>query len=389
MDRDSERYWRLVKDHFSFEPGLIYMNNGTLGGLPRSVVGAVVQAILLQESNPSLHHVWGIGEVREKVAALLNVPVDDVALCRNTTEGMNILASGLQLQPGDEVLTTNHEHPGGLGCWQYLAAEKGIALKQLVIPTPPQSKTQLLDIFDRAVTKKTRVISVSMVTFTTGLLFPLKDLCRFAHDRGVLVIIDGAQAPGMLCVDLSDIDCDGFASSAHKWLLAPKTNGILYVNERIQERMRPLGTDRASGYGERSIDKLVSFGTLDIPNKIGLGAAIDFYNAIGPDRVEARCRHLMTSLREKVEGIPGVRIWTPSDPELSAPGLIALSVDGVHNSDLHRILRERYHIETRVVSDTSGRLLNAVRVSTHIYNLPAEIETFAGAIEGIATKKEG
>ena len=365
------------------------MNNGTLGGLPRPVVGAVVQAILLQESNPSLHYSWGIGEVREKTAALLNAPVNEVALCRNATEGMNILASGLQLQPGDEVMTTNHEHPGGLGCWQYLAAEKGISLKQLTIPTPPDSKQQLLDIFDRAITKRTRVISVSMITFTTGLLLPVKDLCRLAHDRGLLVIVDGAQVPGMLAVTMHDIDCDGFASSAHKWLLAPKTNGILYVNERVQERMRPPVTDRSSGYGDRSIDKFVSFGTLDIPIKIGLGAAIDFHNEIGPNRVEARCRALMTSLRKNVADIPGVRIWTPSAPDLSAPGLIAISIDGVNNSDLQRIFRERYHIEVRVVSDAPDRQLNAIRVSTYIYNLPDEIDTFAGAIREIAAKKEG
>lgn len=383
---DEERFWRLVKSQFMYERGLIYMNNGTLGVCPRPVFNAVVEAMAYQEQNPSGHYQWGLEEVREKAAGLVGASKGEIALIRNVTEGMNLVAVGLPLKKGDEVLTTNHEHPGGLGCWQYMAWKKGVVLKELPIPNPPESTDEVLDLFVRAISRRTKVISVSHIFFTTGLLFPVKQLCKLAHDKGIFVVLDAAHVPGMLHVDVHDIGCDFFAGNGHKWLLGPKTAGFLYVRREVQDQVQPLITNWASGYDGEGAGRLDAIGTFDVPIKIGMGAAIDFHQTIGLDRVEARCLGLMRSMKERLAKIPGVRIYTPMDPEMSS-ALVGFSVKNIPHHPLKKMLYDRYHIEVKLTPDGQGRELNSIRVSTHIYNTPEEVDPLVGAIEELA--KEG
>jgi len=380
---DEERLWRVVKSQFMYEPGLIYMNNGTLGVCPRPVFNVVVEAMAYQEQNPSHHYQWGLGEVREKAAKLVGASKSEIALIRNVTEGMSLVAAGLPLEKGDEVLTTNHEHPGGLGCWQYMAWKKGIVLKELAIANPPESADEVLDRFDRAITRRTKAISVSHIFFTTGLLFPVKRLCKLAHDKGLFVVLDSAHVPGMLHVDVHDIGCDFFAANGHKWLLGPKAAGFLYVRKEIQDRVLPLVTNRASGYDRERAGKLDAIGTFDVPTKIGMGAAIDFHRTIGLDRVEARCVGLMRTMKEKLAQIPGVRIYTPIGPEMSS-ALVGFSVKKIPNHQLKKRLYDRHHIEVKLSPDGKGRNLNSIRVSAHIYNTPEEVDQLVGAIEELA-----
>lgn len=380
---DEERFWRLVRSQFMYERGLIYMNNGTLGVCPQPVFNAVVEAMAYQEQNPSHHYQWGLGEVREKAAKLIGALKSEIVHTRNVTEGMNLVAAGLPLEKGDEVLTTNHEHPGGLGCWQYMAWKKGVVLKELPIANPPENPEEVLDLFDRAITRRTKVISVSHIFFTTGLLFPVKRLCTLAHDKGLFVVLDAAHVPGMLHVDVHDIGCDFFAGNGHKWLLGPKTAGFLYVRKEVQDRVLPLITNRASGYDGEGIGKLDSIGTFDVSLKIGMGAAMDFHQTIGLERVQARCFGLMRSMKEKLSKISGVRIYTPMDPEMSS-ALVTFSVKNIPHNQLKKMLYDRYHIEVKLNPDGKGRELNSIRVSTHIYNTPEEVDQFVGAIEELA-----
>ena len=154
-----------------------------------------------------------------------------------------------------------------------MAWKKGIVLKELPIANPPESPDEVLDLFDRAITRRTKVVSVSHIFFTTGLLFPVKPLCTLAHDRGIFVVLDSAHVPGMLHVDVRDIGCDFFAGNGHKWLLGPKTAGFLYVRKEVQDRVLPLITNWASGYDVGSAGKLDAIGTFDVPVKIGMNSA--------------------------------------------------------------------------------------------------------------------
>src|SRR5690606_30638066 len=193
-----------------------YLNVATLGPQPRVVVDAVMEHTRrVAETYPPRVDWDGL---RTRVGELLNGDPAGFAFPRNTTEAMSFVANGLELDAGDEVLTTTHEHIGGLCCWQLLAARRGIHLRQLDLPVPATSSDALLDVFRRALTPRTRVVSVSHVTFTNGTIMPVAAIAAMCRERGIVCVVDGAHPPGMMRVDLRAIDADFYASSPHKWL---------------------------------------------------------------------------------------------------------------------------------------------------------------------------
>ena len=200
------------------------------------------------ESNPVVYN-WGelgnaMEEVREKVARFIGTDKANIILTRNTTEGINLVGSCLDLKPGDEILITNNEHGGGECGLIYLAKRTGANIKKIEMPLPVQDKEQLIDLIRSNITSKTKVLLLSHVTTLTGLRMPWKEITEFTRSRGILSIADGAQAPGMLKVDVQYLGIDIYASSGHKWLLGPKETGFLYLRPAIQERIKPVFTQK-------------------------------------------------------------------------------------------------------------------------------------------------
>jgi len=381
----NERYWALVRAHFILDKDIIYLNNGSLGPSPKSVLFAVHHRMRLLAENPA-YYMWSVllpqlEEVRKKAASFLGVSADEIAFPRSTTEGMSIVAAGLPLKRGDEVITTNQEHPGGLCCWQLKAKRDGIVLKQFKVPTPPKNKEEILNRLEDQITKRTRVISVSHILFTTGLVLPVKEICDLAHQKGILVVLDGAHPVGMIDVNISQIGCDFYATSPHKWLLAPKGTGILYVKKDHFERLWP--SIASSGWDDtRSARRYERYGTRNIPEALGVGDAIDFQNTIGKDRVEKRGRELATYLKKRLLEIDGVKLLTPMDPGMSA-ALTAFSIRDIPYNRIMDKLRERYNIFSRGIPDAG---LNAVRLSTHIYNTYDQVDKAVEVIEDMARR---
>lgn len=380
--------WPRLRQEFLLAPGLIHLNCGSVGCTPRLVLDAVTRFARELEADP-VHNLYGpLGDameaVRRHAAAFLGAREDEVALTRNTTEGMNLIASGLRLKAGDEVLTTNHEHAGGLSCWQHLAERDGIKIVQVTIPTPPSNRQQILDLFAASITPETRVCSVSHVETITGLRMPLPDLAALTRPRDILLVADGAQAPGMLAVDVKALGVDAYASSSHKWLLAPKGSGLLYIRKQAQDRIRPMAL--RSGYSVYS----GSAGTQNVAHVLGHGLTMDFHNMLGRDRIEARCRDLTGCLRARLETMPGLRLLTPADPALAAAMLtIALPRDKNNAAVADRLFRD-HRIIVKVVPGTlvvtpavAAEDYNALRFSTHIFNSESEIDTAATALARI------
>lgn len=380
-----EKYWALVRTHFILDREVIYLNNGSLGPSPKSVLFAVHHRMRLLAQNPT-YYMWSVllphlEEVRRKAASFLGVSADEIAFPRSTTEGMSIVAAGLPLKRGDEVLTTNQEHPGGLCCWQLKAKRDGILLKKFKVPTPPKSKEEILNRLEDQITKRTRVISVAHILFTTGLVLPVKEICDLAHQKGILVVLDGAHPVGMIDVNIPQIGCDFYATSPHKWLLAPKGTGILYVKKDLFKRLWP--SIASSGWEDtKSARRYERYGTRNIPEALGVGDAIDFQNIIGKDRVERRGRELATYLKKRLLEIDGVKLLTPMDPEMSA-AITAFSIRDIPYDKIMDRLRERYNIVSRGIPDGG---LNAVRLSTHIYNTYDQVDKAVEVIEDIARR---
>jgi selenocysteine lyase/cysteine desulfurase len=381
---DGGRFWGRVRREFLLAPGLIHLNCGSAGATPRLVVDAVAGYLRELESDP-VHQLYGpMGQameaVRRHAAGFLGADESEVSITRNTTEGMNLIAAGLRLEAGDEVLTTTHEHPGGMSCWQYLAERDGVRVVQVALPAPPKDKAEILQRVADAITPRTRVCSFSHVTMPTGLQMPIREIAAIVRSKGLLLVVDGAQAPGMLPVDVKALGADAYASSSHKWLLAPKGSGLLYVRREAQDRIKPVSL-RAGNAVYSS-----SSGTQNAPHVLGHGLALDFIEAIGRERVAARCRELQLRLRARLEKIAGLRVLTPSDPELSS-AMLSVALEKGRNSDVAERLRKEHKVVVKAVPPTlavaagmAAEDYNALRFSTHIFNTEDEVDAAAEAL---------
>jgi len=386
LPADDTSFWQRVRGEFQLPENVIHMNNGSIGPSPRVVTETIIDALEKLEADP-YHNTWGgladgMETTRTHAAEFLGAELDEVSLIRNCTEGMNLIATGMDLEPGDEILTSNHEHGGGMVCWQYLRKHRGVKVNYLKMPNPVSDKRELLDLIEEQLTPRTKVCSFMHVDTITGLQMPLADIAALTRPRDILLVADGAQTPGMLAVDVKKLGVDAFTSSSHKWLLAPKGTGLLYIRKEAQDRIHPITC--LSGYGAYS----ASVGTRDVAGLLAHGAAIDFHNAIGRERIEARCRQLSSRVREHLKQIPRLKLLTPEQSELSS-GMVSFSVDGMSNGDVHKRLWEDAGIAAKVTQGTyafteiAGESYNALRFSTHVYNNESHVDLLAETLKKI------
>ena len=376
-----DEYWARIRGEFLLDPHVAYLNNGTLGPTPRPVLYTLIERYqkLAMETGPENMRYRELAEdVRKKAAAFIGADPDEVALTHNTTEGMSFVANGLDLKPGDEILMTFHEHPGGREPWRLKAKRQGVVIKELEFPIPPKDPATLVNIFNDAITPRTRVISFSHTTYQTGTMMPAKELCALARAKGILSVVDAAHPLGQMRLKMHDIGADYYAMSPHKWLDAPTGTGLLYMRRASQERVWPtvvtagwddpkLGAARFDRLSQRSW-----------PLVLAMGAAMDFQNAIGIDRIEARVRMLHARLRQQVAALPGATIHTSAHPELSC-ALLGFSLPNLKNQDIVDTLLARHGTYVRTI----GYDLNAVRVSTHFYNTEAQVDRCVEGLQDI------
>jgi selenocysteine lyase/cysteine desulfurase len=373
---DEASSWQRVRREFLLRPGLVHLNAGTLGCVPRRVLDEVASLASEIEGDPASNVFGEIGhrmeDVRARAAAFLGATLDEVALLENTTSGMNAVALGIahELRPGDEILTTNHEHPGGQVCWEYLAKHQGVKVVPIAMPAPARDKAQILQLIQDSITSRTRICSFSHVETITGLVMPLAEIAAITGPRGILLVCDGAQAPGMLKVDVKALGVDTYAASSHKWMLAPKGSGLLYVRKEVQDRVRPLVL--SSGYQAYT----AATGTRDVSHVLGHGASMEFHEAIGRERVEERCRSLANTLRRKFGELGQLKSLTPTQPELSG-GIVTFSLKTGKCGEVYTRLLMDHQIAAKVAAKPE---YNALRFSTHIFNDEDDIDRAARAL---------
>jgi isopenicillin-N epimerase len=379
-----EEYWRLVRSQFLISPRGVYFNTGTIGASPRQVVDAVVEHMRAYETVFEARAFDGAA-LRRSTAALVGAPPQTLVFTRNTTESMNYVANGLELSAGDEILTTTHEHVGGRCPWELVARRRHLTLTQFPLPVPPRSAEQVVDAWRERITPRTRVMMISHILFTNGLVQPLRELCALARERGVITAVDGAHGPGLLPLDLVGSGCDFYCASPHKWLLAPKGSGLLYISEPWLDRLWPTiasgGWDDLSIKGERFDHK----GTLNESLLAGFQAAVDFNGLIGQDRIWARCRQLSERLYAGLARIDGVELKSATAPELRAP-LVSFTLADWSTDGLIRALWQRGPVRVRHVAEYD---YHWVRMSTHVYNSPEEVDRVLGIVAELARTREG
>lgn len=381
---DDAAFWAMVRAQYPVTRERIYFNTGGLGPAPYPVLD-VLQRVTTELQRISEHGHKHIEEARDPLAAFLGVRPAEVAFMRNATEGNSTIALGLDLRAGDEVIFETHAHPGGAIPWMSRQKEQGIRVR--AFEPDPTSEAGNLERIQDLITPRTRVIQVSHVTAPTGIRMPVEAIRRLAHDRGLWFHIDGAQSAGMYPFDLKTIGCDSFATSGHKWMGAPHGTGILYVRE---DRLDEVAPTEVGAYSDRGgpdsfiIPDVLLYngtaqryepGTRNAPLVAGVVAAVRFLQEVGMARIGARGQDLARRLQVGLRALPGITILTPEDPALSA-SITTFKSDRVPYDRLFTELFAQHNMRCRVVTE---RGLDALRVSTHLFNTEDEVDQLVAA----------
>ena len=381
---DDEHFWSVVRDQFPLKRDPVFLNNGTMGPSPYVVIDAVKTEMEDVDRNARY---GGWETVRPKVARFINAHDDEISLTHNVTEGINVVACGLPLKRGDEVILTNHEHAGNAIPWLARARRDGIVVKPVQLAS---TAAETLNRIDALVTGRTRVIAVPHVTCTIGQVLPAKEITRLGHDKGLWVFFDGAHAPGMMPLDVKDIGCDCYATCGHKWMMGPKGTGFLYVRKEIQEILEPYWAgalsdaawDLQKGTLEYRKDAhKYDFGTQNSALYVGLGAAIDFLYHIGMENIARRDKALAMHLRVELKKLEDrIEILTPEE-EGGYASVLGFRLKAMPFDKLQSYLLEKHRIITRMVPEDG---INCNRISTHIYNNHDEVNKVVEAIRSAA-----
>ena len=358
--------WNAVRSHFNTLGGLSYLNNASIGMPPAVVVHAVADGYRAQSEDPihAKHQLQASirDQVLPKLGHFLGTLPTEVTLTRNASMALYIQASGLDIRRGDEVIITSQEHPAGRAPWSYRSLREDIAIKEIHIPSPLPPVEDILAEFEAARTPKTRAISFCHVT-RGGHLYPVKELCTWARERGIISLVDGAQAVGQFSVDLKNLGCDAYAASLHKWTLAPCGTGFMYISQASADQFRSIfsADPDTIAYGAP--------GTADLPVRAGIGPALAFIESIGLDRTEARCRYLSDYLKNRLSNEDGVTLLSGTRHQ-SAPGSTIFEMAGVDAlAAVDQLADVNVHIDEH---QRDGH--NAIRISTHFYNTRTEID---------------
>lgn len=364
--------WNRVRDLFMIPRDRIYLNVGTLGAQPRTVVHATEDATRRVAESLPPGVPWDA--IKQKTAALIDCDPAGLVFPRNTTESMNFIANGLDYREGDHIITTNHEHIGGLSCWELVAARFRLQLTQVNIGTAPTDPEEVFARIKAAITPRTRVISISHVNFTTGFIMPVRPIVELCRQRGIISVIDGAHPPGLMAMSVRQLDPDFYAGSPHKWLLAPQGTGLLWMREEWRTKLWPSVASGDWNKKELGAHRFNHMGTLDESRFTGLLAALEFFEIVGPSRIYARIEQLRHTMLSALADIRGIQLATP---HLYAAGMVSFKHPRISSLDLQKKLAEK-NIRTRVISEYN---YGWMRLSAHVYNT---VDELARVVELIA-----
>jgi len=375
-----EKFWTAVRDQFVMPKDLAMLNAANLCPSSAPVLETLYKFTKDMDQDPSFDNRAKLGDGRETtrklLAEFLRVTPEEIVITRNTSESNNLVSTGIDLKAGDEVLLTADNHPSNHTAWQEKAKRFGFTVKDVPVPNPHPGPEHYVEAFRKMITPQTKVISFTHLTSTVGDLFPAKELCKLARDRGILSLVDGAQTFGLMDVDLSDMQPDFYSGSAHKWPCGPKENGVLYINKASQAK---IWASIFSAYpGRVGVSKTFEgFGQRDEPAMIAFGEALTFQTKIGRAQIEKRSRELTQALIAGLKKVDGVKIWTSPDPTRTV-AVLSFQPGNLDVRKLSLALYQKDHIgcATRGGTDRPG-----IRLSPHFYNTMADVDRTVAAIK--------
>jgi len=379
-----EDFWFDIQRSFTVTRGIINLNNGGVCPSPRIVTESLIRYIWEQE-DATAYTMWQILEpqsetIRTGLAKLFGCDREEIAITRNASESMEILLMGLDLKPGDEILTTTQDYPRMLTTLRQRELREGLALKMVQIPIPPRNLSEITDSFARGITSRTKVILISHVVNITGQITPVKEVCELARSKGIEVMIDGAHSFAHFDFKQPDIGCDYFGTSLHKWLFAPKGTGLLYVKRDKIPKIWPLMA--AEKKQASDIRKFEEVGTHSAAPRLAIGEAILFHQGIGARRKEARLRYLSRYWMNQLKDLPNVRFNTSFD-DVQSCGIANIEIKGIEPGAITQYLMAKHKIFAVPIVHPEFK---GVRITPNVYTTLPELDYFCEVMTMIAKK---
>ncbi len=380
----NEDYWEVIANTFAISRTNLNLNSGWTSPSPRMVNEAFVR--YKHNEDTTAYTMWQLLEpqaetIRAGLADLFGCAAGEIAITRNASESLQILLFGIDLRPGDEVLTTTQDYPRMLTALRQREARGGPTLKLVRIPLAPENSDDIVSALEAAVTTKTKTILISHMINITGQIMPVRKICEMAKSRGIETIVDGAHSFAQLDFRRDDLQCDYFGSSLHKWLYAPKGAGLLYVKREKIENVWPLMASVEKG--KTDIRKFEEVGTHSSATRLAIGEALLFHEAIGAKRKEERLRFLSSYWMNRLKGKDDISFNTSFAPDQFC-AIANFSIKGIDPPEATTELMAKHKIiATPIVHDE----FSGIRITPNIFTKLSELDRFCNVIERMIKKR--
>jgi selenocysteine lyase/cysteine desulfurase len=374
-----EDFWYYIQQSFTVSPSLINLNNGGVSPAPKTVQDAMKRYYDYSNEAPS-YYMWRILDqgrepLRKNLAKLAGCSEEEIAINRNSSEGLETIIFGMQLKAGDEIVATKQDYPNMINAYKQRELRDGIKMVWINLELPTEDEEYLVKQFVNAFTAKTKVVHITHIINWNGQILPVKKIAQEAHKRNIEVIVDGAHSFAHFDFKIPDLDADYFAASLHKWLYAPIGSGLLYVRKEKIKTIYPLFATSDSPLKD-DIRKFENLGTRPFFIEQAIGKAVEFHEMIGSERKEKRLYYLKNYWLEKVKNIPKVKINTPTHPKWSC-AIANVGVEGKKAAELDSYLMDKYKIH---VVGIEWENIHGIRVTPNVYTTIKNLDLL---VEGI------
>ncbi len=377
-----EDFWYYIQQSFTVSSGIINLNNGGVSPAPKTVQDAVKRYYDYCNEAPS-YYMWRILDqgrepLRKNLAKIAGCSPEEIAINRNSSEGLETVIFGLQLKAGDEVVVCKYDYPNMINAWKQREIRDGIKLVWVDLDLPSEDENYFVNKYVSAITSKTKVVHITHVINWNGQIVPVKKIANEAHKKGLEVIVDGAHSFAQFDFKIPDLDADYFATSLHKWLYAPIGSGLLYIRkEKIKNIFPMFATDNPL---KDDIRKFESLGTRPFFIEQAITKAVEFHEMIGSERKEKRLFYLKNYWMEKVKNIPKVKLQTSLKPEWGcAIGFVG--IEGRQAGELDSFLLDKYKVHTVGIV---WEELNGIRVTPNVYTTTKNLDVLVEGITAFA-----
>ena len=374
-----EEFWRTVRDDYRIKPDYINLENGYYCFLPEQTLEDLIDHIRTVNYEGSYYMRTMQFENKRKVAnaaaAIVGCNADEVAITRNTTESLDLVIGGIDWQAGDEAVMAEQDYGAMLNHFELMARRFGIVNKRVSVPNHPHDDNELVELYESAITDKTRLLMISHMINITGQVLPVRKIVDMAHARGVEVMVDGAHAYSHVPFQMSDLGCDYYGTSLHKWLSAPLGSGLLYVQKEKIDQIWPLFAER--DLEPNDMRRLNHIGTHPVHTDLAILNAIEYQNTLGLERKAARLRYLQHYWTRQLVSVPGVVINTPVDM-IRHGGIGNVGVESMGPAELADRLMAEHRIYTAAI-DRPG--VKGVRVTPNLYTSFSDLDALVKAVK--------